>query len=365
MNMVLRLIEGFEHGDVDALPLTSSTMSIATANVRSGSGARYLDLTGSSAYVRFGDFPWDAANDTLYAGFAINFRGLQNGDFCSIGGYPTGQDTDDSWITLEVTTSGEIKVWMSQTQLSPSGTLLDTTAVGTIVTDTWHYVEVEFLCHESAGTVEVWVDGVSAGSFAGDTMAEATAGNKPDLGFLYIVAPSSNDVEVDDVYVLDTNTTSPEGGTSPHTGRLGDIIIEALTPTSDSTPNDFTRSAGANNFELVDDIPPDDDTTYVESSTAAHEDRYGLSNRTLTGTVVGAAIYTRHKKDDANARSLDIGLVSNAGATVDPNAVTTALANGTYTTTTKTYDRDFHDGATAADWTEAKINALETSAVVV
>ncbi len=365
--MALRLIEGFETGDLAPIGALTQGGSIQTADVRSGSGARYLDLTDTGSEFRFNEVPWDAANDTLYVGVAVKcMTSMAFGAIISVGGYPNGQSTDDSWVNLIAQTDGSIDVFTDQTDLQSGGTLLFSTATGVMVADTWHYIEVEFLCHESTGTVEVWVDGASVGSFGpGDTQAEATAGNKPDVAVVYLATHSGNDTEFDDIYILDTNTTSPEGGTSPNITRLGDVIIEAIVPTSDAVPNNFTRSAGANNWELVDEIPNDGDTTYVESSTVAHEDRYGLGNRVHTGAVVGCAIYLNAKKTDANPRSLDVGLVSNTGSTVDPNAVTIGLANGTYGSILKTYDRDFHDGATAADWTSTKVNALETSQVVV
>jgi len=366
--MALRLIEGFETGNLDPIGSLTFAGSIQTANVRAGSGARYLDLTDVGSEFRFNEVPWDAANDTLYVGAAVNCRtAMTGGAFLSCGGYPTGQPSDDSWVNLIAQTDGSIDVYTDQTDLQSGGNLLFSTATGVMVADTWHYIEVEFLCHESTGTVEVWVDGASVGSFGpGDTQAEVTAGNKPDVAVLYLATHGgSADTEFDDIYILDTNTTSPETGTSPNIARLGDIVIEALLPTSDSTPNQFTRSAGANNWELVDEIPSDGDTTYVESSTVAHEDRYGLGNRVHTGGVVGVSIHVEAKKTDANARSLDVALVSNAGVTVDASPVNLTLANGTYTVGQKTYDRDFHDEVTAADWTNAKVNALETSTVVV
>jgi len=364
--MALRLIEGFELGDPDVGFVEGGTVQINTVNVRAGSGARYLDLTDSQAQWHTTPVGYTNAQ-TLYLGFAVRIEDtLGGGSFVmlSLGVWETGFPAIDNWVSLTPKADGMIAVNTCATPLSSSGlTHMFDTAAGVLVANTWHYLELKFLAHQSAGDIELWVDGVSVGSSgAVDTMAQSSGA--PDLVQIQMQTVSA-DIEYDDIYILDTDTTSPETGTSPNITRLGDIVIEALAPTSDAVPNNFTRSAGANNWELVDEVPPDDDTTYVESSTAAHEDRYGLSNRVHTGTVFGVNVQVKAEKTDANARTLDIGLTSNAGATVDAQPVNMLLANGTYAVGQKTYDRDFHDEVTAADWTNAKVNALETSTVVV
>jgi len=373
--MALLLIEGFELQDVGIFADSSGTPVIATAtpSPRTGSGAAYLELAGSSTFAQTREFAWDAANDRIICGFAYYYDDVDFGGVSSdqtlfgIGGFPDGQVSDDSWITINVQSGdpSKLRCGIVADHTSVGGDI--ESATGTLKVQTWHYIEIEWLCHESTGFLEFWVDGVSQGSIAsGDTMGETTAAFKPEsVRAVFQTISSFDENYFDDFYMLTNNTTSPETGTSPNIARLGDIVIEALSPTSDAVPNDFTRSAGANNWELVDEIPHTTDTDYVESNTAAHEDRYGLSNRTHTGAVVGVNVQYVAKKTDANARTLDIGLTSNAGATVDAQPVSMALANGTYGVGQKIYDRDFHDEVTAADWTTAKVNALETSTVVV
>ena len=271
---------------------------------------------------------------------------------------------DDTYLVLDRETDGSLVLYRSN-GFNITSTEIGRTGAGAIQVQTWHYIEMRLRLDESPdGQAELWVDGVRVINLTATDTQFATS--QPDRSRAYIMheGSSSRDSLFDDVYVLDTDTTSPQGGTSPNSARLGDIVIEAFVPTSDDT-NDFTRSSGSNNYELVDETPADDDTTYVESNTVGHEDRYGLGNRTHTGDMVGVSAYWRAKKTDANARQLTLGLVSNSGATIDPNTETMSLTNGTYTAHTKTYDRDFVDGVTAADWDTTKVNALEISQEVV
>lgn len=224
-----------------------------------------------------------------------------------------------------------------------SGTLLATGST-TLADGVFHYIEVKALIANSAGVFEVKIDGVVDATYTGDTQ---NAANNSVLG-VTIGGYSGSGTGVpgyyDDFYILNnigsTNNT-----------YLGEQRCEIITPTSDSTVA-WTRNTGASNFSAVDDAigAPDDNTTYVSSSTTAQKDEYGLSDLTGVNAVAGVKLITRAEKDDANPLSLKTGIKS--GAT--NQQVTHALGVG-YANFIDLFETS--DGASTA-FTPTTVNSL-------
>lgn len=128
----------------------------------------------------------------------------------------------------------------------------------------WFYLEVRVLVHDSAGEVEWWIDGSAAGS---DTGLDTKFTSTQQAGLIYSVMLDTASVDwnpndrIADIYAL--------AGSTP----LGVCEVWYQAADSAGADADFTPSAGLNH-ENVDDIGNDGDATYNVSSTLADRDSF-------------------------------------------------------------------------------------------
>jgi hypothetical protein len=216
----------------------------------------------------------------------------------------------------------------------------------------WNYIEVKFKPHDTAGLMEVRINGALLMSFAGNTQWAADPlvdsinlyqGFSPYGGYTNYVA---------DMYCLDTT------GPAPLNDYLGDCRVDCLLPNGDTSTAEFTPSAGTAHFSLVNETPPDDDGSTVSSATAGARDLYQLSNMVLDPHVTpihifGVSTSVRSRKDNVGTRTLRP--IIKSGSTQANGA---AFAPGlNYGSTSSVFPTDPDTGA---EWTKAGIDALQT-----
>jgi len=206
---------------------------------------------------------------------------------------------------------------------------------------TWAYVEAKIYFHASAGTVDFWINGTSVGSFTSlDTIYAGTscdAIRMGNLGDTYW----NDEIRITDIYVDDSTQRGPM-----------DIWYQAAD-TAGSAAN-FTPSAGSN-YQNVDDIGHDGDTTY-NSSTAtstldqiAHGDTLAVAPLALQPMVIARYVPT-------GSANIKVGLLS---STTHNQASAEGLSD--------TYDGYrgsiyVNDPATASPWASAAAaDAAETT----
>ncbi len=145
-------------------------------------------------------------------------------------------------------------------------------ADGTIDVNTgspWVLLEGHVVVSDTAGELDLLIDGVSEFSFSGDTKP----GSSSIIDHLrfYIT-----DTSIGDEFNIDNLTLS-------ESSAPGDIRYISKVPDSDDTAT-WTRSAGADNYALVDEIPPSD-ADYVETSTNTNQDLYTLADYALNNAI--------------------------------------------------------------------------------
>ncbi len=180
----------------------------------------------------------------------------------------------------------------------------DNTVLGTGTTtvplNVWHYLEFKATIHNSTGVAVVKLNGIEEINITSqDTQNTA---NALATGFqIGSTHGAGNSAWVsDDVYVCDGS------GSAPTNDFLGDVRVEALFPNGNGNSSQFDGSDGnsTDNYALVDEASPNDDTDYVESSTVTDKDTYAYTNLTSTaGTVYGVQICPYVRKADAGART--------------------------------------------------------------
>ena len=165
------------------------------------------------------------------------------------------------------------------------------TLSGALPVSTETHVEVRILLHNSTGWLKSWINGVLYTEITGiDTLENGSALDSMVLNYL-----RSNWL-VGDI-ALHT-MTSP----------LGAPGVYYLPAASDGTDTDFTPSAGTDHFAMVDEVGPDEDTTYNESAgTSLHRDSYLTAG--ITGlTVLSVSPLIRARKTDTGTSSIKVGL---------------------------------------------------------
>lgn len=338
--MAVVLMEGW-----DNLPTTTAIQTKGWTAIASGasfvtgrypappnaaaSKAYHLSLASGSAETRK---TLPSTYTTLIVGTAFNFDGSFPG--LTSGRGPIGFYTSANAIVGCVTLSagGQLQVTNSSSTVIATGTKVLNPA-------TWYYIEFKLVVNGASGTCEVHLDGA--------TEIASTVGNFGSTG-INIVGFDCNAgaaFAIDDTYCADTT------GSAPQNTFLGPSRIITPMPDAAGTHSQWTANGTTPNFACVNEVPPDDDTTYVSDSTPGDLDSYVFGQADGGATIF--CVQTNHyaRKDDANTRQI-APLIRQAGTDFIGNTFTEAAS---YTCFTQLWNQD----PTGTNWTPAVFNADE------
>lgn len=334
--MALRFMDGFDHYVTADL---TEKWSVKGTDIDTQSPGRFggrclHNYGGSSSFVR----KTLDQQATWIVGCAVLVN-QGGGVFPTVG---VGEIRDGSWVQVEalIRADGTLAVFRGD-----SATLLGTSGSYAIPSGVWCYIETKFSIHNSAGAVEVRVNGDTKVSLTGIN-TRGGAGSAVDSGNIVGVGGYTGaSFSIDDVYICDDQGAD-------NADFLGDVRVYTLYPTADGASTQWTPSAGANH-ECVDDTAPNDDTDYVSSGTLNQIDTYVFDDLPSgVNNIKGVAVHLSARKDDAGSRS--IAPVVRMGST---NYAGTNIALGdSYTYYSQMYDNRPSD---AADWTASDVNSAE------
>lgn len=209
---------------------------------------------------------------------------------------------DESAETIEVTL--------------PGGTSF-TSSAGAVPVDTWVFIEALITVDNSAGVVTLRINGTQV--YAGTALdTRSGAGTTIDRVGYY---SASGTAIVDCLYINDTT------GSAPHNGFLGPVRCDAVTTSADSTPTDWSPSSGGSSEAMIDDgDAPDDDSTYVTSSTVGHTDLISQSFSPSSRIIFGYRVHGMMKASAADGRQVALVHVDGSTTTVqtDQPSLTTS-----------------------------------------
>lgn len=138
---------------------------------------------------------------------------------------------------------------------------------------------------------------------------------------------------------------------------IGDTSWYWRAPDGDTVDTDWVRNTGSSDFECIDDTTPDDDTTYVEATTAAEVSIYDVEDLPASASEVVAVIaVSLVRKTDGGDAEFEQGVVSTEGSPIATQEGATHAPGQSYA-----YFKDVFavDPATGVAWTPAGVNAAQ------
>jgi len=156
-----------------------------------------------------------------------------------------------------------------QLQAYVGGTLVDT-GLSEMYKDIWYLIEVHVKISSTVGKIEAKIDGSSVLEidYTGNTGTGTIDNIKFHIDWLGIGV-------IDNAYFDDIALNDTTGAVDNSWCGEGKIIV--MMPNDDSAPLELTPSAAVHHHLLVDEVPTDSDTTYVEGSVVNEEDMYKLT----------------------------------------------------------------------------------------
>lgn len=255
----------------------------------------------------------------------------------------TFRETATDHVIVRVTATGAIEV------LRAPSTQLGISLAGIVFAGFYSYIEALCTVDGAAGVVTVNLNGTQILNLT--SQDTDNAGAVPEINNIEIEGSTGN-LSIDDFYINDTT------GAAPQNGIMGDTRIESQAPIADGVTNDFPGvfpASPTTHFDKVDDITPDDDSTYVFSGDVADIELFDmetLPDPEGTSAIFGVQLLNYARKDKVTAKSI-IPKVRSGGSNF--NGTTVPL-----TTSYLYYPFIWQqDPNTAADWTEANVNAAE------
>ncbi len=233
----------------------------------------------------------------------------------------------------------------NQLEITRNNTLLAVSA-NALLLNTWYFLEFYVHIHASSGSAIGRVNGVEWVSITGANTKGASGSGANNLYF-----NGTNTFYLDDIYLLN------DSGATNNT-FLGDVRVETILPNAAGNRADFTpggSGSSANNYQNVDELQQDGDTSYNKSSTAGHIDSFAFQDLSVaTGTIYGIQSLILARKTEAGDRT--IKRKCRIGSTYyDGSAVAVSKVDSYY------YIAEIleTDPSTGSAWTISGINAAE------
>ena len=329
--MALLFMDGFDAGDL-ALKWNSSTGNTTSNTTTRFNAGRSAFFGGGSNYI----IKYLPASSEIYVGFAAMLATINTVTIMNV--------YTDSGVSAQLNITIAAGYALS---VRRGTTVLFTTPMATINAG-WNYIELRAKIDSAAGAAELIVNGMSVGSFTGNTKNTGTSTNIDGIQF---TNGASINWYIDDVYVCDAT------GPAPYNTFLGEVRMHTLTPNAAGSSTQFTPSAGAN-YATVDELPYSA-TDYVTSSTTGHRDTYSVSDLpTSPGTILAVQNNIIAKRTDATPVDLKPTIVS-AGTPYYGANVSLTASDITYR------DLLVSDPATGVSWTASGVNAAESGFEIV
>jgi len=232
--------------------------------------------------------------------------------------------------------------WNGTLSVDRGTSVLGTTS-NALLSGVWYYIEIKFVNHNTTGSYELRVNGDNWLSASGIDTAVGAGGYYDS----WAVSGGVNTTPFyfDDLYIVDSTG-------SINNDFLGNSKVVALRPDAAGDDTDWTPSAGAN-YAAVDEVSLDDDTTYVETSTANDKDLYNVGSLSDVDLVMGMQIVTDVRVTDA--QSWDLNTLIKSGTTEDAGP-TLGITSTSYLTKSRVSETN---PDTTNPWAVSEVNSAQ------
>lgn len=274
-------------------------------------------------------------------GFAVYFdRASTNGDLMTV--YHNGK------IMCKVRTEADLTLSV----YAAESVLISNSAPFAIHQNTWYYMENKFEISGSTSTPVIItstlrVDSTLRASGTGTTAFNTTA--------LLLQTPTANRFEWDNIVVSGTTflkdlyVFNQSGGDT--NSFAGDCTFIYVVPDGDVTTQ-WVPSSGTTHFNLVNEVPPDDDASYIQTTSTGSADNFTWQDiPAFSGSIIAVQYLGYARKTGEGQRSFKLTVGSVGAYTqeseqfyVNDNYVYYRMPLGT-------------DPATSTQWTRAGFNA--------
>ena len=299
-------------------------------------GFEMQDLVGYSGYGNVsinGTYKRSGNVGLLFseANFYLPFTAIAEGYFRLGYYYISGNATTNKYILIQwrsgTTVLGYIKIdylasGFPNVVVPGVSSTFGTTILGA---GYWYLIEIHIKIDDATGEIKVKIDGNDEITVSGDTKPDANA----TFDNIFITFSSIGGVGNTLYWAIDDLALNDTAGAVDNSW-CGDGKIIVLKPNGDTATLDLTPSAAVDHYTLVEDIPADGDTTYVESSVDDEEDIYDLAACGL-GEVIITRIWSEARAKDTAASGLKVALITKASGGAEVSGGDITLTNS-YTT---------------------------------
>lgn len=349
-------IDGFDHYGTGstgrghmldgAYAQVDSALSPETTNPRTGSSS--LHYNGSTSFT---EMRWSlpSARTTVGCGGAWYFTTLPTAaQALTLYGFNDASNVANVHIGLD--SNGDIVAQLGRYRLGTS-TEIGRTASPPIAAGGYYHIEA-WVTIASSGSIEVRVNGVAVLTLSGVNTHDSANGAVGNCKQIMLFdtgnpGPITGDTYLDDFFVVDD-----EG--ADNNDFIGDNRVFTLMPNGDTPTQDWTPDTGSTGYTQIDDIPPDDDSSYIEAGDAADVSEFTLEDSPSGVAAINAvAVVGKMKKTEAGDAKVLQSIVS--GSSIADGDEKALSEDWLY------YQDIFEvDPATGAQFTPSGIDSLQT-----
>ena len=209
-------------------------------------------------------------------------------------------------VSFTLSTTGQLQILIGDTASASGGEVVAAEGeAGDFVPGIYQHVECMGFVNGASSSAEVRVNGVVAASVSGIDL-----GSTPIAQWTIGRTRTNND-GVNNVDVDDQRAGDDLGGVNDD--FMGDKAVHTDMADADGPIQEFTPSSGGDAFAMVDEIPPDGDTTHVESTTPGNLCQITFPDLPAgVASVLGIAYEVSARKTDIGPADLAINVVSGA-----------------------------------------------------
>ncbi len=329
---------GYEHNDASEYIGLNGSPSISSTKARTGTYS--LRLAQGSVYYL-------ASSATTQAQFSVNINHLGLASGATYAVIAALYDGATAVAQVRWYADGTIRTFCGATQVGSAS------SATMVLENTWINIGVDFKLHTTTGWFYVYVDGTAVISY---NASQTDQSGSTDFD-RFVVGNSTGDatekwddyIYYDDVY---WNDTAGEAAAALPTSYRYYLI----TPNGDGNYSQFDGSDGdsVNNYQLVDEIPPDDDTTYVTSDVDTERDSYAMVNYTIpVGSSIASIIPVAKVRKESAGSAYGMKLFTRESST-NQDGSKQSLGTGWGWI----FERQTTDPSAAA-WDQTSLNAVE------